>query len=285
MSVSLSILRAPLLALGLVVAGWPVADGPLAAQFWRPARERITEAQVRGHMEMLASDALQGRASGTRDELIAATYIASQLRQWGLEPLGDAGGFVQTVATARGQTWNVLARLSGSDRRGTEAILLSAHLDHVGVRGADGDTIFNGADDDASGVTAVLELARTFAAGRRPRRTILFAWFGSEEAGGAGSRYFADQPPVPLASIVPMPPWRRTRSGSPASSGARSAPHWRVEEPGSWPILIRPRTSSSGPTTSSSPFAAWWPTPCRVSDFTATTMRPATKSPGSISRT
>jgi Zn-dependent M28 family amino/carboxypeptidase len=48
----------------------------------------------------------------------------------------------------------------------------------------------------------VLELARTFAAGRRPRRTILFAWFGSEEAGGAGSRYFADHPPVPLASIV-----------------------------------------------------------------------------------
>ena len=202
MPASLSILRVSLLALGLVVAGWPVADASLDAQFRRPARERITEAQIRGHMEMLASDALQGRASGSRDELIAATYIASQLRQWGLEPLGDAGGFVQAVATPRGQTWNVLARISGSDRRRTEAILLSAHLDHVGMRGTDGDTIFNGADDDASGVTAVLELARVFASSRRPRRTILFAWFGSEEVGGAGSRHFADHPPVPLASIV-----------------------------------------------------------------------------------
>jgi Zn-dependent M28 family amino/carboxypeptidase len=96
-----------------------------------------------------------------------------------------------------------VAKLTGSDRtRAGEVLLLGAHLDHVPPRGSTGDTIFNGADDNASGVTAVLELARVLASGRRPKRTIVFAWFGSEETGGLGSRHFADHPPVPLTSIV-----------------------------------------------------------------------------------
>ena len=69
-------------------------------------------------------------------------------------------------------------------------------------RGTSGDTVFNGADDNASGVTAVLELARVLAWGARPRRSIVFAWFGSEETGGQGSRHFIDHPPVPLSDIV-----------------------------------------------------------------------------------
>ena len=65
-----------------------------------------------------------------------------------------------------------------------------------------GDTIFNGADDDASGSVAVLELAEQLAKGRRPKRTVIFAWFGSEESGGYGARHFIDAPPVPLETIV-----------------------------------------------------------------------------------
>ena len=61
----------------------------------------VTEESVRAHLEFLAGDALNGRGSGTRDEWIAATYIAAQLRQWGLEPLGDDGGFVQDVQIER----------------------------------------------------------------------------------------------------------------------------------------------------------------------------------------
>src|SRR3954465_2902359 len=61
----------------------------------------ITEASVRAHLEFLAGDALNGRGSGTRDEWIAATYLAAQLRQWGIEPLGDHGGFVQDVQIER----------------------------------------------------------------------------------------------------------------------------------------------------------------------------------------
>ena len=67
---------------------------------------------------------------------------------------------------------------------------------------AGADTIYNGADDDASGTVAVLELARALALGPRPKRTIVFAFFGSEEAGGFGSRYFADRPVVPLTQVV-----------------------------------------------------------------------------------
>ena len=88
----------------------------------------------------------------------------------------------------------------------SDVSLVSAHLDHVGNRSrgasADAETIYTGADDDASGTVAVLELARALAAGPRPKRTVVFAFFGSEEAGGFGSRFFADRPIVPLTQIV-----------------------------------------------------------------------------------
>jgi Zn-dependent M28 family amino/carboxypeptidase len=81
--------------------------------------------------------------------------------------------------------------------------MLSAHLDHLGVNEAlSGDKIFNGADDDASGCVAVMELARALAAGRRPRRTVYFICFGSEERGGLGARYFVANLPVPLEQVV-----------------------------------------------------------------------------------
>lgn len=101
-------------------------------------------------------------------------------------------------------TWNVVGRLRGTDQRKTaEAILLGAHIDHLGIGvPVDGDHIYNGADDDASGVVAVLELARSLATGPRPRRTIYIACFGSEEVGGFGADYFVEHSPVPLERIV-----------------------------------------------------------------------------------
>jgi len=188
-------------AVALVIA---VLDAPTLAAagwFWSH-RARVSEASIRGHMEMLAGDALNGRGSGTRDEWLAATYIASELRQWGVTPLGDDGDFVQRVEAPR-QTWNVFGKIEGRQRSpNAEVILLSAHLDHLGVRGTGEDRIYNGADDDASGSAAVLELARVLASGKRPARTVIVAWFGSEEAGGLGARHFLEHPPVPLTSIV-----------------------------------------------------------------------------------
>jgi hypothetical protein len=95
-------------------------------------------------------------------------------------------------------TWNVLAKLEGSTQK-QQVILLSAHLDHLGVR--DGK-MYPGADDDASGTVAVMELARALAKEKRPQRTLVFALFGSEEAGLLGSQYFLKQPPFPLDNLV-----------------------------------------------------------------------------------
>jgi hypothetical protein len=110
----------------------------------------------------------------------------------------------ETKAAPTSYTYNAVGVLPGTDPKlKDEAILLSAHVDHLGVgRPVNGDAIYNGADDDASGVTAVLELARALAAAHDLKRTVVFATFGSEETGGFGDRWFMAHPPVPLQNIV-----------------------------------------------------------------------------------
>lgn len=324
------------------------------------SRSEVCARCIRAHMEFLASDAMQGRGSATHDELLAATYVASQLRQYGIEPAGDDGSYIQHAPVIRqeltaapqltitaqggdlppvtwiqgkefvavyltqtefsgqlqkveseagvaaikpgavvlvlgsdpserrklafeassagavaeltpqsqqqrehfaessqkllrlpdqleggngpelggrfnllqltvdalhslaqmqegtvlhfhapateekGFTWNAVGILRGSDSSLLhDAILFSAHLDHLGIGApVNGDNIYNGADDDASGTTAVLELARVLGRGPRPRRTVIFALFGSEEAGGLGSTFFREHPPVPLKDLA-----------------------------------------------------------------------------------
>jgi len=113
---------------------------------------------------------------------------------------------VESVMSApeKRYTWNALGKISGSDPAlSKSALLLSAHLDHLGLgKAVKGDSIYNGADDDASGVVAVLELARALASGPKPKRPVLFALFGSEELGGIGSAWFREHPPIPLADIA-----------------------------------------------------------------------------------
>jgi Peptidase family M28 len=179
------------------------------------------EAEVRANMEFLASDELRGRGSATRDEHIAALFAAAQFASLGLEPGGDNGTFLMKAAlpsslpprvqqrisrfedVPRTETWSAVAILRGTDLA-NQVILLTAHLDHLGVgpANASGDTICNGADDDASGTSAVLALAHALASGPRPRRTIVFALFGSEELGGFGNAAFLAHPPVPINSII-----------------------------------------------------------------------------------
>src|SRR6478672_2698452 len=169
--------------------------------------------QIRGAMEFLASDAMQGRASGSHDELLAATYLASQLREIGIEPAGDDGGYIQNVSgefnfyregKKQWNTRNVIGKLEGRDEKmKDQVILLTAHMDHIGVREpVNGDNIYNGADDDASGCVAILQLARALAHKKAPKRTVLFVFFGSEETGGQGDQYFLQHSPVPIKNIV-----------------------------------------------------------------------------------
>jgi hypothetical protein len=229
-------LTLPLLAFVLAVTSTASSQSP---QSFDSRGAQTTPAsldhEVRADMAFLSDDDLHGRGSATRDEHIAALFAASQLQSLGLEPGGPAGSFIQKSPlpdplpqrlqqrmskfeeTPRKESWNAVAILRGSDPKlKDEVILLTAHLDHLGIGPAagspggpsatptsrPGDVIYNGADDDASGTTAVLALAHILATGARPKRTIVFALFGSEEIGGFGNRAFLSAPPVPLASIV-----------------------------------------------------------------------------------
>jgi aminopeptidase YwaD len=344
-------------------AGSPKTEPGAVRAHASPLPSRLCAACIRAHMEFLASDALRGRGSATADELVAATYVASQLLAYGIAPAGDDGGYIQRAtlqqpkltappqltfaqpgtngeasgekviwtcgkefaalhlsqtrfsgplhvinageddpqaagaivlilgkdrrlqrakaASLAGQgavaaiiaasaeraaqfqqralqlptlpakieggdasglesdfnslevspeaaavlktlpanttlnfegstisetkhTWNAVGILRGSDPILKQtAVLLSAHLDHLGIgQPVTGDDIYNGADDDASGTTAVLELARVLGSGPKPRRTVIFALFGSEETGGQGATYFLQHPPVPLKQIA-----------------------------------------------------------------------------------
>jgi hypothetical protein len=125
------------------------------------------------------------------------------------EPRTDLGTFTyslqEQVASIDG--WNVAAIVPGSDPgRAGEYVGLGAHYDHVGVGAPiDGDSIYNGADDNASGTTALLEIAERLAylpPNQRPARSVLFVWKTAEEVGLLGSEYFTDRPTVPRESII-----------------------------------------------------------------------------------
>ena len=170
-----------------------------------PAAATITPEDMRKRIGILASDAMRGRATPSPGLDSAVAYVASEFKRLGLQPAGDSGTFVQHYMIGRSRAPNVVAILPGSDAslRNTY-IVLSAHIDHIGVsQPIEGDSINNGADDDASGTSAVMEVAEAFASGaERPRRSIIFLAVSGEERGLLGSAYFAEHPPVPIGSIV-----------------------------------------------------------------------------------
>ena len=172
-------------------------------------QDDLCAACLRKNLEYLAGPKLRGRGSGTTDEYHAAEFIASKLEEYGLLPAAN-GRYIQratalsrkaksSVAPARiVHTWNVLAKIEGGSAK-DEIVLLSAHLDHLGVKQG---RIYPGADDDASGTVAVMELARVLAKQPPPSRTIVFALWGSEEVGMIGACYFLQHPTVELKHIV-----------------------------------------------------------------------------------
>lgn len=140
--------------------------------------------------------------------VVVTKAVADAIAQLPDDTRVDFSGVLLPVQTSN--TWNAIGKLTGSDPKlAAEVIVLSSHLDHVGVReNAPGDDkIFNGADDDASGTVAVMELARVLAAGKRPKRTIYFVCYGSEEAGGYGSRHFVDNLPFPKENLIANLQW------------------------------------------------------------------------------
>ena len=175
---------------------------------------------LREHLEFLAADALAGRGGGQEGERVAAGYIAGAMAASGLRPAGPDGYWqpfeFEAVAPASGASTlvsqNVLGLLQGDDP--SEIVMVGAHYDGMGAPGeADpgrqrrpedaGDDIWNGANDNASSIALMLEVAeRLRAAGRRPSRSVLFVAFGAEEHGLTGSIAFVNRPPVELGRIV-----------------------------------------------------------------------------------
>ena len=175
------------------------AGDPLA-----PITDPITADSVFKHVLELSSDAYEGREAGTRGADKAAEYIAGKLKEWKLGPAGVSGSYFQPFKVGGKPTKNVLGVIVGSDPAlKREFVLIGAHYDHIGLERGGDDRVNNGADDNASGTAAVLEIARALAAHKvRPARSILFGWWSGEEKGLLGSKYYVDHPTIALGSIV-----------------------------------------------------------------------------------
>lgn len=150
----------------------------------------ITVPELQSHAAFLSSDTLQGREAGTQGGQATVAYISAELKRLGCTPLGSETDYRQPFG--RGFQ-NVLGLLPGSDPElQKEWIVLGAHCDHVGFGRPDNSRgpiglIHNGADDNASGVSCLLEIAEHLAVKDRPRRSVMIAFWDAEEKGLLGS--------------------------------------------------------------------------------------------------
>jgi len=153
--------------------------------------ESIDVATVKKHLYTLASDEMEGRETGTRGIDRAATYIEGEFKRIGLKRFDTLSTYRQNFVARNMKAFNVIGVLEGKSKK-DEYVVVSGHYDHLGIRKKEGqlDSIYNGADDDASGTTAVLALAEYFAKKGNNERTIVFVAFTGEEKGLLGSTYF-----------------------------------------------------------------------------------------------
>lgn len=189
---------------GQTAAAPTAADRPEPASALDSASAAATmdRAQLLDDLRILAADDMEGRLVATSGSARARAYIISRFEQIGIEPIGES--FETTFEFARPQGWtltttgtNIIGRLRGTGDS-SRVMVLSAHYDHMGARGGE---IWNGADDNASGVAALLASATSFAA-NPPEHDIIFVAFDAEEEGLRGARAFVASPPVPIETIA-----------------------------------------------------------------------------------
>jgi hypothetical protein len=204
---------------------WPTTDSPLVVDLRPgaggkdlpqaaplPPRSALAELPpqfsqraLAGHVERLASAELEGRGIGTAGLDRAATYVAERFAAIGLVPAGDDGTYLQALMVQDGprgepaRAANVIGYLRGSNAaRQGQSVIVAAHLDHLGfgwpdAHAGDEGRLHPGADDNASGVAVLIELAASFAAAP-PARDLVFIAFSAEERGRLGSRFFVEHP-------------------------------------------------------------------------------------------
>ena len=202
-----------LLAL-LLVGNITFAQSPIER-----ALNTINRSSAEATINFLASDELQGREAGLHGSRVTSEYIVSLLQWMGVSSLADSyfqpfdayrkerqkKGRLEvhpdSIAKLKQEVHqklsmrNVLGMIPGKNTK--EYVIVGAHFDHLGIDPVlDGDQIYNGADDNASGVSAVLQIARAFlASGQQPERNVIFAFWDGEEKGLLGSKYFVQTCP------------------------------------------------------------------------------------------
>lgn len=205
-----------ILVLFVCTALLSVTESAHAQKFPTKWLSSITEERTENIVGYLASDMLEGRDAGTRGGNIAAEYIVSMFKEWGIEPFDKEGYYQHFLAAKNGNSWVTEADLDisglvedGNENRSMKNVLgvipgkeegfvvVGAHYDHLGIDSTlVGDVCFNGADDNASGVAAVMMIARAIKmSGKQPCRTIIFALWDGEEKGLLGSRFFVKKCP------------------------------------------------------------------------------------------
>ena len=169
--------------------------------------ESIQESEISKMLYTYASDEFKGREAASEFEHIATKYIRDFYIQNKIEAAPNSNNYYQLIPRGTyprldGNANNVVAYIQGTDLA-DEVIVLSAHLDHLGEHNG---KIYNGADDDGSGTVAVMNIAKAFKdamdKGFQPRRTIVFLHVTGEEKGLYGSKFYADNPLLPLEKTI-----------------------------------------------------------------------------------
>lgn len=184
------------------------------------AQTEVTEKEIKDHILFLSSPKMAGRFPGTVQNRKVVNYLVKQFKSAGIKSYGKSytQDFTAKIRVKKGvtdtpyvKTQNVIGFIEGADPvLKNEFIVLGAHYDHLGMGGAsskkpDTTGIHPGADDNASGTAALLEIGERLAANRKGlKRSVLLIAFGAEEQGLLGSKYFVEHPIVPLSAIKLM---------------------------------------------------------------------------------
>ncbi len=238
---------------------WPVLNSPLSISLNHSkaeAAERnprsplaflpslFSENRMMKDIAFLADEKMKGRGFGTPELDQAAEYIRAQFEKSGLKPLGDAedryfqswsqkGGSPEKPATLK----NVVGVLPGSNPKYEgESVVVGAHYDHLGLgwpdaHAEDAGKIHPGADDNASGVAVLLELARVLGDGWKPERSVIFAAFSGEEMQTAGAEHYVSTmktfPPEKIMGMLNMDTVGRLGNNTLQVFGTKTATQWQ----------------------------------------------------------
>jgi len=219
----------------------PLAEQPRAAL---PPREPLARlapvfdsTRLMGHVRFLAADRMRGRGAGSDELDEAAQYIADAFEKAGLVPGGPGGGWFQVWEEAGGpggkpvKMVNVVGVLPGT-KSPDQTVVLGAHYDHLGlgwpdVRQGNAGQVHNGADDNASGVAVLLELAQILGGRHKPRRSIAFVAFSGEEWGRKGSRFYVRSLRRPAYAMVNLDTVGRLEGKKLTILGSGTASEWK----------------------------------------------------------